>query len=121
MKKLTNVLPGPLLLKVTNQLVGNICLWNLKPEHYRAEIGYTLLPEFHRQGIMNEAVEEVVKYAFQTLNLHSIEGHVNSMNEGSVKILERNNFVREGYFRENQYYNGKFYDTAVYTLFNKIS
>ena len=105
-------------LKEQGKLIGNIGFWNLQPENHRAEIGYTLMPEFHRNGIMFEAIQEVIKFGFNTLHLHSITGHVNPMNEGSVKLLERNNFIKEGHFKENQYYDGKFFDTLVYTLFS---
>jgi ribosomal-protein-alanine N-acetyltransferase len=37
----------------------------IKPEHYRAEIGYMLLPEYHGKGIVSEAVKEVVKYGLR--------------------------------------------------------
>ena len=104
-------------LKGDDKMIGNICLWNLQPENHRAEIGYTLMPEFHRKGIMFEAIAAVVKYGLEDLHLHTIEGHTNPLNEGSVKLLERNNFVKEAHFKENQYFDGKFYDTVVYTLF----
>jgi RimJ/RimL family protein N-acetyltransferase len=30
--------------------------------------------------------------------------------------LERNNFIREGFFKEDYFYDGNFLDTAVYSL-----
>ncbi|MDO8550886.1 MAG: GNAT family protein [Ignavibacteria bacterium] len=52
------------------------------------------------------------------MKLHSIEGTVNPNNLPSIKLLEKNNFIREAYFKENFYYNGKFLDTAIYSLIN---
>jgi len=101
-------------------LIGSICLWNIQLNHYRAEIGYMLMPEFHRKGLMQEAISEVIQFAFKTLGFHSIEAQVNPFNEASIKILEKNGFVKEGHFRENYYYDGKFTDTAVYSLIKKI-
>ena len=36
------------------QLIGTIGLWRLIKEHYRAEIGYMLSPDFWKQGIMSK-------------------------------------------------------------------
>ncbi len=37
------------------------------------------------------------------------------------KYLQDNYFVKEAYFKENYYFNGKFLDTAVYCLLNPSS
>ena len=103
-------------LKEYSKLIGTIVFWNIKKEHYRAEIGYTLHPDHWGKGIMQEAFVEVVKYGFNVMKLHSIEANVNPGNAASIRLLERNKFVREAYFRENYYYNGKFLDTAIYSL-----
>jgi ribosomal-protein-alanine N-acetyltransferase len=34
-------------------------------------------------------------------------------------LLERAGFVREAYFKENYYFDGKFVDSAIYSLINK--
>jgi ribosomal-protein-alanine N-acetyltransferase len=50
------------------------------------------------------------------MDLHSIEAIVNPDNKASIKLLERNSFTREAYFKENYFYDGKFLDSAVYSL-----
>ncbi len=102
-----------------NQLIGNICIWNIDKQHHRGELGYMLRQEYHMQGYMMEALEKVIDYGFNIMNLHSIEGHVTPKNIPSIKVLERHGFVREAYFKENYLWNGKFIDTAVYSLLNK--
>jgi len=42
--------------------------------------------------------------------------NVNPANLASIKLLERNNFTREGYFKESFFFNGRFLDTAIYSL-----
>ena len=97
-------------------LIGTICFWNIQKEHYRSEIGYALHPEKQDKGIMQEAMNAVLEYGFKTMKLHSIEANVNPNNLSSIKILERNNFVKEAYYKENYFYNGKFLDSAIYSL-----
>lgn len=103
-------------LKGAARLIGTIGLWNIRTDHCRAETGYVLHPGFHRRGIMQEALAGVIAYGFQKIGLHSIEATVNPGNDASIKILERNNFIKEAYFKENFYFNGKFLDSAVYSL-----
>jgi [ribosomal protein S5]-alanine N-acetyltransferase len=103
-------------LKGDSKLIGTICLWNIKKEHFRAEVGYNLIPDYWGKGIMQEAITAVIDYGFRVMKLHSIEANVNPGNAASIKLLERNKFVREAYFRENYYYSGKFLDTAIYSL-----
>jgi Acetyltransferases, including N-acetylases of ribosomal proteins len=106
-------------LKNEEKLIGTICYWNITKEHYRAEIGYALHPDMQGKGIMLEAMSEVIKYGFENMKLHSIEANVDPNNASSIKLLEHNNFIREGLFKEDYFYNGKFFDTAVYSLLIK--
>lgn len=101
------------------RMIGTIGFYRFKKEHYRAEIGYLLLPEFHGRGIMFEAIQLVVQFGFKQLNIHSIEAIVNPENNASIKILEKNGFVREAYYVEDYYFEGKFLDSAVYSLLEK--
>jgi ribosomal-protein-alanine N-acetyltransferase len=107
-----------LTMKNNNALIGTICLWNISKEHARAEVGFELFPDSQGKGFMQEALTAVLDHVFNILQLHSIEAVVSPGNLSSIKILEKNNFVREGYFKENFYHNGKFVDTAVYSLLN---
>jgi ribosomal-protein-alanine N-acetyltransferase len=105
-------------LKNDPKLIGTIGFWRIIKEHFRAEIGYLLHPDYQGKGIMQEALEEVLDFGFRTLKLHSIEANVNPNNLASIKLLERNRFIKEAYFKENYYYDGKFLDTAIYSLIN---
>ncbi len=97
-------------------LVGTIGFWQITKEHFRAELGYLLHPNHQGKGLMQEAIEAALNYGFDVMQLHSVEANVNPLNNASIRLLERNNFLREAWFRENYYYNGKFLDTYVYSL-----
>ncbi len=100
----------------SDKMIGTIALWRLIKEHHRAEIGYVLHPEHQGKGMMNEAMVAVLEYAFQTMNLHSIEANINPLNVASQRLLERNKFVKEAHFKENYHYKGQFFDSAIYSL-----
>jgi ribosomal-protein-alanine N-acetyltransferase len=99
-----------------NALIGNISFWRILNQHYRAEIGYMLHPNFWNKGIMKEALLAAIAFGFSQMKLHSIEAHINPDNEASGKLLEKAGFVREAYFKEDFCFRGKFIDTAVYSL-----
>lgn len=99
-----------------HELIGTICLFHFKKQHYRGEVGYLLHPDFWRKGILQECLYAVLNYGFDVLNLHSVEAIVDPENAASIGLLEKNKFVREAYFKEDFYQNGKFLDTAIYSL-----
>lgn len=98
------------------KMVGIIGFWRLQKEHDRGELGYMLLPVFWGAGIVTEAIRAVVAHAFANLNFHSIEAVVDPHNPASMKVLEKNGFRREGWFRENFLWNGEYLDSVVYGL-----
>ena len=100
-------------------MIGSVSFHRIEKEHYRAEIGYMLHPQYWKKGIMNEALEKVIDYGFNELGLHSIEAHINPSNSASSNILLRNGFVKEAHFKENFYFNGSFRDTIIYSKLNK--
>ena len=106
-------------LKNDLKLIGTIGFWRIIKEHYRAEIGYMLHPDYHRKGIMQEAFTAIIDYGFIIMGLHSVEANVNPDNAASIKLLERNKFTREAYMKENLFYDGKFLDSAIYSLLNQ--
>ncbi len=103
-------------LRGSRELVGTIGLWRIIKEHYRAEIGYLLDAKLHGKGLMNEAMKPVLEYGFKNMRLHSIEAIVSPLNVASIKLLEKNDFIREAYFKENYFFNGKFLNTYIYSL-----
>lgn len=74
--------------------IGTTTLWNIVPEEDLAEVGYTLMPAWQGQGIMQEAFAAVLDFGFHTLGLKKIEAFTHQANERSQKLLERNHFIR---------------------------
>lgn len=103
-------------LKPGNALIGNIAFWKVDKENHRAEIGYMLHKAFHQKGIMQEALTAVLQFGFNAMHLHSVEANINPDNEASKRILLKNNFKQEAYFKENFYFDGKFLDSEIYSL-----
>ena len=105
--------------KGSPKLIGIIGYYRTKPEHYRSEIGYMLLPEFHGKGFASEAIEIAVQFGFNEMKLHSIEAVLDPENKASERVLQKNGFIKEGHFKEHEYYDGRFLDSLIYSLLNK--
>ncbi|MBE4947871.1 GNAT family N-acetyltransferase [Chryseobacterium culicis] len=80
-------------LKDQPNLIGTICLWNFSEDRKTAEVGYELLPKYHRQGIMSEALKAVLNFGFNELHLDEIVAITNTFNENSKGILLKHDFV----------------------------
>jgi [ribosomal protein S5]-alanine N-acetyltransferase len=105
-------------LSDTNNVIGTIGFWRISKEHYRAEIGYMLHPDYWNKGIVTEAAEAVLEFGFKQLKFHSVEAFLTPENLGSVRLLEKSGFKKEGHFKENYFFEGVFSDTAVYSILN---
>ena len=99
----------------TAELVGTIGYVHIYPEAHRAEIGYMLRADCHGQGLMDEALQATLAYGFGPMRLHSIEAVIRPENTPSRRLVERNGFTQEGYFKENQFFDGRYLDSVVYS------
>ncbi len=75
-----------------NILVGTICLFSFSDENDKCEIGYELLTNYQEQGIMKEAVEKIIDYAFNIIKIQKIEAIFHRDNQRSIKLLEKFSF-----------------------------
>lgn len=106
-------------LKNDNKLIGIVGHYRVKWEHFRSEIGYMLLPEYSGRGITTEVVEMLIDYGFNQMKMHSLEAIIDPENHASARVLEKNGFVKEAHLRENEFYDGKFLDTVIFSLIKK--
>lgn len=96
-------------------LIGAVTL-HVRAEHQRGEIGYWAGRPYWNQGFSTEAAERVVAHAFHSLSLHRIQAFCLPTNTGSVRVLEKLGFRREGVLRDYVLKWGHFQDRAVYGL-----
>ncbi|MGA9895119.1 MAG: GNAT family protein [Xanthobacteraceae bacterium] len=96
-------------------LVGGLTLANIRRGVAQAcSLGYWMGLPFVRHGYMTAAVRAVIPFAFATLRLHRVEAACIPTNAGSIKLLEKNDFVREGYAREYLCINGVWQDHLLF-------
>jgi ribosomal-protein-alanine N-acetyltransferase len=105
--------------RADNVIIGTTTLYNLDFTNRRAEVGYALGRGYWGQGYMNEALQALLSYCFETLNLRRLEADVDPRNQASIQTLERLGFRREGYLRERWEVAGEIQDALFYGLLRR--
>lgn len=103
-------------LKDKPTVIG-MCGFNYWVRHdRRASIGYDLARIHWGKGLMTEAVQAMVKFGFEQMNLNRIEADADGRNPASARVLEKVGFKHEGIQNEQFYENGSFYNLHLFAL-----
>ena len=84
-----------------------------------ANLGYSLDRDFQGQGLMREALEAVIQFAFGCLHLHRIFAGYMPANERSARVLRGLGFEVIGYCRDYLCIAGRWQDHVLTSLQNK--
>src|ERR1700675_1318852 len=84
-----------IILRESDQLCGGVGL-RIEPDHRRAELGYWLGVPHWGKGYATEAARALVKYGFETLQLHRIFASHFADNLASERVLIKNGMPPEG-------------------------
>ena len=104
-----------LFRKSDEALVGGLTLANIRRGVAQAgSLGYWIGEPFARRGLMSGAVQALVPFSFSSLRLHRLEAACIPSNAGSIRLLERAGFEREGYAREYLCINGLWQDHLLF-------
>ena len=96
------------------ELVGSIGLM-MKGDAI-AEIGYWIGKPFWGRGYASEAAAAVVRYGFETCNLHRIYADYFARNPGSGRVMQKLGMKYEGTLRQHIHKWGEYVDVIYYGL-----
>lgn len=102
-------------LKGQEELIGTIGFHSFTPGH-RATMVYAIKHSYWGKGYVTEAIEVMIQFAFENLQVNRIEAEVIPGNKASVRVLEKNGFKHEGLLRQWMLWEGKHYDIEMYAL-----
>jgi [ribosomal protein S5]-alanine N-acetyltransferase len=107
--------PLTFAIEYKGALCGVIGLVSQKDVYRKsAEIGYWIGEPFWNKGIATIAVKLISEYGFNELNLVRIFTAVFEYNPASMKVLEKNGYVREGVFKKSVIKNGELWNEHRY-------
>jgi len=103
--------------KDRNELIGDVSLFQIfRGALESCLIGYSLDKQHNGKGYATEAVSLAVRFAFDELKLHRIEAGVMLTNIGSMRVLEKVGFHKEGIAQKNVKINGQWEDHQILAI-----
>jgi len=107
---LISLLPG-------DAIVGSITLSQIFLRGFRsAYLGYYIGQPYANRGYMSEALQLVLKYAFDRIKLHRVEANIQPGNVASIALVRRAGFTQEGYSKRYLKIAGRWRDHERWAL-----
>ncbi len=105
--------------KADDKIIGHCGYFSFDEINLIGEINYCLSRENWGQGIMTEAIMEIVRFGFEKINLNRVEAKTIPENIASLQVLEKAGFRQEGLLREGLLKNGIFHNLYIYSILKK--
>lgn len=101
--------------QTNGEVIGAFGL-GIDARHHRGSLGYWLDVASWNRGITSEAAQRVVRFGFETLNLHRIEAMCLPRNIASSRVMEKAGMEFEGILRGYFCKDGVFEDVAMHAV-----
>jgi ribosomal-protein-alanine N-acetyltransferase len=102
--------------KEHSKLIGHCGFIKWDIEQARAEIDYLLSKEYWGQGLMTEAVKEVICFGFEKMQLNRIQGICEVANTASARVMEKAGMQFEGVLRSYIQHDGRPLDMKMCSI-----
>jgi RimJ/RimL family protein N-acetyltransferase len=93
--------------------LGEVTLFVQSVEHRTGELGYVFHPESAGRGFATEAAVELLRVAFEELDMHRVIARLDARNTSSSKLLQRLGLRQEAHFVRNEFLKGEWTDELV--------
>lgn len=101
----------------SESIIGYIDIKNIDWKICKCELGYFVDAAYEGKGIMSKYISTVIDYCFSELGILKIFLRIASENKGSIRLAEKNGFVREGILRnEFRMQSGELIDVEYFGL-----
>jgi [ribosomal protein S5]-alanine N-acetyltransferase len=106
-----------IVVQATDELAGRLRLSNvIRGVFQNAYLGYWLDEEQNGRGLMTEAVGLALTDAFSALRLHRVQAATLTHNHGSMRVLLKNGFRREGLAERYLQIDGRWQDHILFAV-----
>lgn len=95
------------------ELIGGI---GLHSDGAQAMLGYCFSRPAWGKGFATEAASLLVRFGFESLDVHRVWARCDSENAASLRVLEKIGMRREGFFRHDCQIRGEWRDTALFAI-----
>ncbi|UCR88448.1 GNAT family N-acetyltransferase [Mycetocola spongiae] len=101
---------GLCITTAEGELVGHVALWGYGGVPRIGTMGLMIGPEYRNRGYGTDAVELLLRLAFEELDLHRVELGYYDFNSRGARVYERAGFLVEGRRREVSLHEGRLHD-----------
>lgn len=102
--------------KEDKKMIGTCGFTRIDEDNRVAEIGYVLNPDYWGEGLATEAVEAVLNFAFDTMNMHRVEAKFMFGNDASLAVMKKVGMKFEGYQRDAMYVKGRYRTIGIASI-----
>lgn len=100
-----------------NTPIGNCQFLEIDWRSRSSEIGIMIGEKsYWNQGYGTETMRLMLKYGFNTLNLHRIWLRVFEQNKRGIRAYEKAGFIHEGKYRQAEFKHGKYQDVLLMSI-----
>ncbi len=102
--------------RADHKMIGRIQMGSYNVRDARADLGYAYNRLYWGRGYATEAARAILQFGFETLNLHRVGATVLPDNIGSIRVLGKLGFQREGVLRQAYSLRGPHEDLICYSI-----
>lgn len=108
-----------IVLKDTDELIGDLGCYIKKEDIRQARIGFTIAAKHWRKGYVSEVIPYLLEYLFEDMDIHRVVADCDVDNVASYRTLEKLGFRREAHFIESYLVDGVYASEYHYGLLQR--
>jgi len=105
--------------KLHQKAVGMIDLFDFNPQHQRAGVGILIHQLYQKNGFASEALELLISYCFNTLQIHQLYANISADNLKSIALFKKHGFQKAGIKKEWIKVGNHYKDEIIFQLIRK--
>ncbi|MBE7653102.1 GNAT family N-acetyltransferase [Tenacibaculum finnmarkense genomovar finnmarkense] len=80
-------------LQESAKIIGSINLYDINSEDNSAKISYELMPDYQKEGFMDQSMKTILAFTQLTAELKTIDAITHQNNSDAITLLEKNQFI----------------------------
>ena len=108
-----------IVLAESDHLIGDCGIHFLSSDLQQVELGITRDPSYQNRGFASEAIEGVLSYVFDSLNMHRASATTDVENKAAQNLFQRLGFRREAHFVEHLWFKGAWGSEYVFAMLQR--
>ena len=108
-----------IVLAESGQPIGDCGIHFPSNAAQQVELGITLDPCYQNRGFACEAIEGVLSYVFDRLNMHRVSATTDAENKAAQNLFQRLGFRQEAHFVEHVWFKGAWGSEYVFAMLQR--